>query len=138
MIDLSTTEGLRAAGYVEIKPGQWHRPKFLPPVVNEPETINVPVNAEGKLHEQIMDWCDTQWPRVKYIHARMDQRSCIAVGAQDFTLFLPNGRTLCVECKAKSKKLEPDQRNWHKEMAMVGHKVHTVWSFEDFKSLLNK
>lgn len=135
-----TSESLRAAGFIYVN-DRWEKPKSSPAVKGEPETVvllSKPASSEGALHEEIMEWCDTQHPRVKYIHSRMDKHSTIAVGAQDFTLFLPRGETLCIECKSKGKKLAPDQRDWHKEMEMVGHKVNTIWSFEEFLALLNK
>ncbi len=93
------------------------------------------VDDESRLHQQIMDYCDAQWPRWKYIRCRMDKRSTIAKGAQDFTIFAP-GRVLCVECKARNEKPTSDQQIWHKEMEMVGHSVYVVLSFDDFKSTL--
>lgn len=94
-------------------------------------------DPESKLHDSIIEWANSQWPRMKFIHARMDQRSTIAVGAPDFVLFLLAGRVLCVECKAKGKKPTPEQLAWHKEMEMLGHKVHVVWSMDDFMKLVN-
>ena len=96
-----------------------------------------PVDREIKgLHLPIIDWCNAQWPRVKYIHARTDIPSGIAEGAQDFTLFLPGGRTLCIECKAKDGKLSDEQRIWAKEMDMQGHTVHIVRSMAEFIALV--
>jgi len=91
---------------------------------------------EAELHNQICDHCDKQWPKWKYIHARMDKRSTVEVGAQDFTIFMPAGRTLCIECKAKSKKLRPDQLAWKLEMERLGHQVHTIRNFDEFLNLL--
>ena len=95
----------------------------------------VPVDAvqsEGELHDEIIKHCNAQYPRWKVIHARMDQRSTIAVGAQDFTIFVPAGRTICVECKAKGKKRTPEQLAWAKEMSMLGHDVHCIYSMAEF------
>lgn len=94
------------------------------------------VEMEMDLHRQIMDFCDKAWPRWKYIRARSDQRSTIQLGAQDFTLFLPGGKVLCIECKRKGSKLSEDQIIWKKEMEMLGHVVHTVYSFEEFERLI--
>ncbi len=127
---------MRAKGYTEATPGNWIKAPFHPPVVGEPETIHAPVNQESELHDEIESWCLSQHPRVKYIHARMDKPSCIAVGCQDFTLFLPGGRTFCVELKAKGGKLSPEQLAWRKEMEMLGHKVHVAWSMEEFRILV--
>lgn len=90
------------------------------------------VERESKLHDQIIAHCNSRWPRWKYIHARMDKRSTVAVGSQDFTIFLPNGRTVCIECKKKGEKPDADQLAWHKEMEMLGHVVHVVYSEEQF------
>ena len=94
------------------------------------------VSQERKLHDQIMWHCDNQWPRWKYIHARMDKRSTIAVGAPDFVIFLPVSRTLCVECKKKGAKPTTEQLGWHKEMQMLGHKVHVISSIESFLGIV--
>jgi hypothetical protein len=63
-----------------------------------------PVLRESDLHTDIREYCDKQWPRWKFIEARFGQRSTIAIGFQDFTIFLPNGKVLCVECKRKGQK----------------------------------
>jgi hypothetical protein len=95
------------------------------------------VERESKLHDVIIDWANRQWPRVKFIRARMDKRSTIAIGSQDFTLFLPKGRTLCVELKAKGGKPTREQLIWHKEMEMLGHKVHVVYCFDEFLKVIS-
>jgi hypothetical protein len=94
------------------------------------------VTQESPLHRKIMDYCEEQWPKWKYIRARMDKRSTIAVGAQDITIFASRGRLFCIECKSKSGKLDPDQLIWRKEMEMVGHPVHLVRSFSEFLELV--
>lgn len=92
------------------------------------------VEPEVKLHREIMDWCDQQWPRWKYIHARTDQRSTIAVGCQDFTIFAP-GRVLCIECKKIGGKLSLEQQAWALEMRKLGFEVEMVEKFEEFLML---
>lgn len=93
------------------------------------------VDKEIPLHEQIMKHCDSQFPRWKYIRARSDKESTIGVGAQDFTIFLPGRKLLCVECKAKNGKLSEYQRIWIKEMEMLDHPVHLVFNFDEFLNL---
>lgn len=90
------------------------------------------VDLEGKLHNQIAQWCDSQWPRWKYRHARMDKRTTEEEGVEDFTIFAPNGRTIHVECKAKGRKLSEEQTIWKHELARLGHEVHVVYSMEEF------
>lgn len=122
-------------GFIQIAPGVWERPK-PGQVVAQPEIVHKPVDRERDLHDKVAAWCDSQHPRVKYITARTDQKSTIAVGCQDYTIFLPGGRTACFELKAKGGKLSPEQLSWHKEMEMLGHKVQTVWSYEEFLILI--
>lgn len=87
--------------------------------------------GKGGLHAQIVEWCGKQWPPVKFIQARADKKSTIAVGACDFVLFLPAGRTVLVECKAKNGKLSKEQAIWAKELEMLGHTVYLVRSMAD-------
>jgi len=99
-----------------------------------------PANREvgkGGLHEQIINHCNAQWPRWKFIHSRTDRRSTVEVGSQDFTIFMPGGKLLCVECKAKDKKLTSEQMAWWKEMDMLEHRVHLVYSLDEFIELAN-
>ena len=88
------------------------------------------------LHDEIMAHCNAQWPRWMFIRARSDQPSTIAAGVQDFTIFLPGGRVLCIECKSRTGKLSEEQRNWHHEMGRVGHHVQVVRSMEDFLAVV--
>ena len=91
---------------------------------------------EGSLHEEIQRYCDSNFPPWKVIHARMDKKSTIPNGAQDFTIFMPQGQVLCVECKSGTGKLSPEQLIWSKELAMLGHTVHVVRSMEEFIKLV--
>lgn len=93
-------------------------------------------DKESELHDRIIYYCESHWPKWKFIHCRMDKRSTIAKGAQDFTIFIPKGRTLCVECKTKDGKLDSDQMGWAHEMNKNDHTVHVVRSFEEFLALL--
>ena len=103
---------------------------------NRAKDSGEPIDHENKLHERIMEFCDHQWPRWKYIHCRMDKKSTIAKGCQDFTIFLPHGRILCIEAKARNEKPTVDQLNWHKEMEMLGFPVYIVRCEDDFLSIL--
>ena len=94
------------------------------------------VDRERDLHDDIIDYCNNQWPRWLYIHARMDKRSTIAVGANDFTIFASGGRTFCIECKRKNEKLDPDQLIWQKEMEMLGHRVFVCRNMDEFREVV--
>ena len=62
---------------------------------------------EEKIHRAIMDWLAQRgW---LYLRARMDKRSPFPVGWPDFTVFLPNGRTVFLEVKTPTGKFGPLQ-----------------------------
>src|SRR5579884_1275692 len=91
---------------------------------------------ESVLHARIMEYCDSQWPRWKFIHARMDERSTIAVGAPDFTIFIPGGKTLCIECKRKGQKPTVQQSAWRMEMNRIGHDIKLITSMDEFMDVV--
>lgn len=99
--------------------------------------IKSKIERELALHDQIIAHCSKQWPRWKYIRANPAAKSTIAEGCQDFTIFLPGGRVLCVECKRTDGKLGDTQQIWAKEMEMLGHKVHVVRSMDEFLAIAN-
>lgn len=99
---------------------------------------NEPVERESDLHDEIIQHCNSQWPRWKFIRGRMDKRSTIAIGAQDFTIFLPGGRLLCVECKRRGAKPTTEQLAWHKEMELLGHRVYVIQSVKEFYEAAEK
>ena len=126
-------QSLRNLGYVEVAPGDWQKPKFLPTVPGEPDKVTgVPVDRERKLHEEIMEWCDGQWPRWKYCHSRMDMKSTIQVGWPDFTVFGPHPLCILVECKKKDGKLDDAQRDTIAELKRLGWEVKVAYCIEDF------
>lgn len=90
------------------------------------------VAKELPLHDQIIAFCNAQWPRWKFIRARPDERSTIANGAQDFTIWMPGNKVLCIECKSKDGKRSDDQTIWAAEMAMLGVEVRIVRSMAAF------
>lgn len=88
------------------------------------------VERESKLHEQIIQYCrDKRW---LYFHSRMDQKSTATVGQPDFTILMREGRVLFVECKAKGKKLRPEQQTIKTIAAALGHEIHVVYSLDEF------
>lgn len=103
-----------------------------------PETEPKPkgIDSELGLHTDIIKFCLSQWPRWKYIHANPVTKSTIQKGCQDFTIFMPGGKTVCIECKDKYDKQRPDQLIWAKEMEMLGHTVYVVRSMEDFNTAI--
>lgn len=109
------------------------RNKLRAPVASA-EACERETGSDG-LHAQIMRWCDSQWPRWKYIHSRTDKRSTVDPGVPDFAVFGPYPRCIVVECKSKSGKLSTDQQNWIAEMKMIGWTVNVVWNLEEFLGL---
>ncbi|HZV35510.1 MAG TPA: hypothetical protein VFB72_13130 [Verrucomicrobiae bacterium] len=103
--------------------------------LREPE-VKSPPATERILHDRIMEFCDSQWPRWKFIHARMDMRSTIAVGAPDFTIFVPGGKVVCVECKRKGQKPTVQQSAWRMEMNKLGHDIKLITSMDEFMDVV--
>lgn len=91
---------------------------------------------ERDLHDLIIAFCNGQWPRWKFIHARMDQKSTVAVGAQDFTIFAPGGECWLIECKRPGSKMTTEQLAWKKEMDLLGWNVATIYDYSGFLDLV--
>lgn len=109
-----------------------HQAKFAPKDAPEPSRGD----REWPLHAAIIEHCDKQSPRWRYRHMRYNVPSTEDIaGAEDFTIFMPFGRTLHIECKKSDGKLDKDQVIWKYEMDRLGHVVHTVRSFQEFLEL---
>lgn len=93
------------------------------------------LRSERQLHEKIIEYCNTQWPKWKYIRARMDQRSTIGNGVHDFTVFMPGGKIIFFECKHGDNKLEKDQLIWKTELELLGHTVPVIRTMGEFLTL---
>ncbi len=91
--------------------------------------------GHGGLHEQIMEHCDKQWPKWKYRYSRPDKKTREELGTEDFTVFLPGGKTLHAECKSKGGKQSTEQLGWQLQLGQLGHKVYVVYSIEQFIEL---
>jgi hypothetical protein len=122
--------------YKETSPGVFEQtqPMELAEATISRTSPNASVRETGRggLHEQIMAHCDAQWPRWKYRHSRTDKKTHEEEGVEDFTIFLPSGRTVHIECKSRDGKLTARQRDWAKELSMLGHEVFLVRSLEEF------
>ena len=96
---------------------------------------------ESKLHLQIQNHCDMQFPRWKYFHQPMHKKSQAELGAPDFLILLPYSKVICVECKTKTGKLRPEQAAWKAEAEKLHHHYVIVRSFDEFldqcKNLIN-
>lgn len=101
----------------------------------EPASKHKPVDREGKLHEQILEYCQRKgWPRV---HARMDVPATSEIGTPDFVIAMPGPRTLWVECKAGKNKPSPAQLAWLAMLKAVGHEAYVIHSFEEFLEIVD-
>lgn len=94
------------------------------------------VEKESDLHDEIIKFCNSEWPRLKYVHSQMNKKTTVGIGVPDFVIALPRGNTLYCECKRKGSKPTTEQLGWAKEMSMLGHTVHFVWSFQEFMSIV--
>lgn len=102
---------------------------------NVPSEINFH-EKESDLADEILKFCEAQWPRWKILRARRDRPSTIPVGCQDDTIFASDGRVFLFELKTKSGKPDAGQLAWHKELEMLGFKVHVIRSMVEFKSIV--
>ena len=100
--------------------------------VTQAASSHKPVEREVPLHDKIIKHCNSQWPVWKFRHARTDKRTTEEVGVEDFTIFLPDGKTLHVECKARDEKQTKEQLIWAKQLEMLGHQVFVIRSMEEF------
>jgi len=90
--------------------------------------------AEAELHDAILAECRRRG--LKVVHSRMDRASTVSVGAPDFVVALPFGRTLWVECKSAKGKLRHDQAAWIATLKSLGHEAHVVRSLDQFLTLI--
>jgi hypothetical protein len=91
--------------------------------------------GRGGLVEQISEHCQAQWPKWVMDYGRTDKKSTREIGAHDATIWLPSGKVLCLELKAKNRKRSPAQLAWALKMEMLGTVVHECRSLERFIAL---
>lgn len=101
------------------------------------EKVVVPVPLEAPLHQEVMDWCDSQqpWPWM-YVHSRMDRKSTTHKGVPDFVIFGPFPLCLVLEGKARDEKQKPEQLLWAAKMKRIGWTVHMFRSMPEFLSIV--
>ncbi len=89
---------------------------------------------ESELHEQIRQECLKRgWLA---FHGSMAHSTFRTEGEPDFVIACDGGRILMVECKTRLGKLSPAQQAIHAWAAKLGHKIHTVRSYEEFLNLI--
>ena len=88
--------------------------------------------SESELQKKCIQYCKHQgWP---VFHDR--SRHVNEPGWPDLTVYLPNGKTVLVELKAKAGKLRKEQKELKLRLHFLGHTVHVVKSFKKFVSIL--
>lgn len=93
-------------------------------------------DREDVLHNAIIAHCKQRgWI---YFHGSTAHRAARTVGEPDFTLLLPAGRVLFVECKTAVGKLSPEQLGLKLWAEKLGHEIHTVRSMSEFLALTAK
>ena len=93
--------------------------------------------AEKELQSEIRTYLAFQRAKgeCEYINPPMCKKSELPIGWPDFSIFLPGGRVLLVECKTATGKLRPEQVETKSRMDGIGHTVHIVRKIEEFLSL---
>jgi hypothetical protein len=69
--------------------------------------------------------------RILFINPRSDLKSTIYPGHPDFTIFLPNGRSLFIEMKVPGGRLSPEQIGRIEALRAIGHQVEVAWSADE-------
>jgi len=93
------------------------------------------VRRESDLHRMIGAECGRKGLVV--FHGRMDRASGRTPGEPDFTILLPGGRVLLVECKRPAGgRVSVEQQTVGVRASLLGHRVHLVTDFVQFRNLL--
>lgn len=91
---------------------------------------------EAKLHDEIIKKLKAlNWP---YLHSRMDMPTTVKRGAPDFVIAAPMGKTLWVECKSKTGKMELDQTGFGMSLLKQSHRWYVVRSMDEFNAVLER
>ena len=97
------------------------------------------LRPESALHQQVKELCQGQWPRWKFVHARMDRATPRdQTGVCDFVLCLPDRVTVYLELKRPGEKNSLAQRDWMAEMARLGHEVHVAHDLAEVRAAIQK
>ena len=91
---------------------------------------------ESELHEQIRQECLRRgWMA---FHGSMAHRAYRTPGEPDYVILCDGGKLLMVECKTRVGKLSTEQLGVAAWASKLGHKVHTVRSYEEFLNVANQ
>lgn len=106
---------------------------------NKPAALSggdpVESGQELKLHSDIMQFCNEQWPPWVFIHTDPTGKSRATPGAPDFVIY-SNVGVLSFECKTKTGKRSEDQTIFAHLARQCGHEIEIVRSMDDFRALI--
>jgi hypothetical protein len=81
------------------------------------------------------------WMHMKgilYVNPRADQKSTIAIGWPDFSVFLDGARTIFIEMKSGDGKCSPEQIARQEQLKQIGHAVYVAWSADEAIKIVRK
>lgn len=122
------TAAMIANGFQQCPDGSWSK-------ANPKSVEAFPVEREGTLRKQILEWCGQRWPVWKVVTTRTDQRSTLEVGCADMLVFGPFPMVLILELKSKTGKQSGAQLSWECQMRALSWPTHVIRSFEEFLAL---
>lgn len=90
---------------------------------------------EEDLHNAILKFCKAMgWLA---FHGSMKHRTKRTLGEPDFTIVMPGGRVIFIECKTEKSDLSDKQREIAEQAARLGHTVHIIRSVAGFRALID-
>jgi len=98
-----TPENLRDKGYVEISPGNWQKPKFLPSVPHEPDVIKIKTKNENHI-PTLPELSDSEQRERPQALARRDEGEAQGAGLLHCRFTLHRKSLLDVDAKYASVK----------------------------------
>lgn len=105
-----------------------------------PETIKQIILSESEqdeeeLHNAILDDCRRRgWIA---FHGSMAHRTKRTEGEPDFEILADGGRSFYIEAKTSTGKERPAQLGMRIWAEKLGHKIHTVRSFEEYLAVVD-
>ena len=104
------------------------QPDGLVPGKHEPDP-----GKEARLQRKCERWLkDHGYP---YFHDRSRKEN--KAGLPDLICFLPEGRTVIIELKAKGGRLSPEQVHTLRMLKYLKHEVYEIRSFKKFLEVMN-
>jgi len=90
--------------------------------------------AEKEMHNQYLGFLNRVGLK-RYIHAPMTSRSPLPPGWPDFTVFGPIEKVLLLDFKTPNGVISDDQQIVWSALAVMGHVVHVLTSYEEATKL---